>query len=81
MRIIVLDLETLIWLIKLDLSLERAAAIIVSLRKKGSSLLKLSYFSCSPFRKEYTMTYLLHLITLIVMVNWFLVLVSPKCYC
>ena len=78
---IVLDLKTRIWLIKLDLSIERAAAIVVSLRKKGSSLLKLSYFSCSPFRKEYTMTYLLLLIMLIVTVKWFLVFVSPKCYC
>jgi hypothetical protein len=83
MRMMVLDLETRIWLIKLDIPFERAAAIVVSLRKKSSSLLKLSYFSCNPIRKEYktSMTYRLHLIMLIVVVKWFVVFVSPKCYC
>jgi hypothetical protein len=80
MRMIALDLESPIWLIKLDLPFERAAAIVVRLRKKGSSLLKLSYFSCNPIRKEYEtfMTYLLHLIMLIVLVKWFLVLFDPS---
>ena len=80
MRMILLDLETRIWLIKLDFPFERAAAVLVRVRKKISSLLKLSYFSCNPIRKEYKtcMTYLPLLIVLIVMVKWFLVLFHPN---
>jgi len=66
----------------LDFPFEKAAAIFARLKKKGSSLLKLSYFSCNPIRKEYKicMTYLLFLIMFIVMVKWFLVLFQPNIF-
>lgn len=77
---ILLDLETRIWLIELELPSEKADAIAVRLRKKGSSLLKLSYSSCNHIRKEYKtcMSYLLLLIMLFVMVRWLLVLFHPN---
>jgi hypothetical protein len=80
MRMILLDLETRIWRIELNLPFEKAAAIVVRLWKKCSSLLKLSYSSCNHIRKEHKtcMTYMLLLIMLIVMLKWFLVLFHPN---